>query len=574
MVDPWSEFVADFHQHDTSDPNECVGLGVERRLDDLPDPSLSERDRRVASARALIDRARDLRAAETDFDRALDLDLATQWLASGLHLDTVTFNGRPDAEQRPQACRDIGSGIHQMLLNDPRPAAERLSNITSRIEKVPRYLAALLDRLDHPVERWVRIDQDEVAGLPGLFAVLRDWAKHEQWPDRNRLEKSIEVATSALGAYARRLASMPTEPGIHIGAEATQQLLVHRGLELGLADLHRIATDFLDRTLAEIDELRRVLVKRHGLEATTDADGLQAFFNQRYAVSGDGDAVARVLAHYEAERQRIDAFIAERDLFPIPPDQSMKIIRTPDFLIATLPAGAMQAPPPFRSGTRTSIVYLTLTDALVGHHNELEIPGMMIHEGIPGHHLQLAWAAGHPSIVRRHVWAADMGEGWTTMLEDYMTDEGYYGDLTDEARFCAKRGIARLGARVAIDLFFMTGDRSYLDVGVGCDTDAADPFDAAGNLLAAVTGFPAERVEGELNWYSKSRGIPLSYLAGNHLVWALKGEIVDHARATGSPEGHDLDRRFHRVYLENGNMPVSMLRRVFEQEGMLSGVPG
>ena len=149
-----------------------------------------------------------------------------------------------------------------------------------------------------------------------------------------------------------------------------------------------------------------------------------------------------------------------------------------------------------------------------------------------------------------------------------MLDLGYMGDLTDEVRFSAKRDISRLGARVAIDLFFMTGNRDYLDVGVAVDFSSEDPFEAAGNLLAAVTGFVPGRVEAELNWYSQERGYPLSYLTGNRLVWQLKQDLS--VAQKGRLEGPELDRLFHRLYLESGNMPLSFLRRVFAHEGLLS----
>ena len=148
-----------------------------------------------------------------------------------------------------------------------------------------------------------------------------------------------------------------------------------------------------------------------------------------------------------------------------------------------------------------------------------------------------------------------------------MLDIGYMGDLTDEARFFGKRSINRLGARVAIDLFFMTGDRKYLEVGIDCNISSDDPFEAAGNLLQAVTGFGPERVQAELNWYSQSRGYPLSYLTGNHLVWELKRDVIEAQR--GKLEGPDLDREFHRIYLESGTMPVSHVRRVYRHHGML-----
>jgi hypothetical protein len=153
------------------------------------------------------------------------------------------------------------------------------------------------------------------------------------------------------------------------------------------------------------------------------------------------------------------------------------------------------------------------------------------------------------------------------MLEDYMLDQGYMGDLTDEARFCGALDLARIGARVAIDLFFLTGEKHLLDVGVDCDLSSDDPFVAAGNLLQAVTGFTPGRVQAELNWYSQERGYPMCYLIGNHLVWALKKD-ADNANSQGrSPQ--ELDREFHRVYLESGNMPLSFLRKVMAHDGLI-----
>ena len=98
-------------------------------------------------------------------------------------------------------------------------------------------------------------------------------------------------------------------------------------------------------------------------------------------------------------------------------------------------------------------MYLTLSEELLDEHTELSIPGMMLHEGIPGHHLQLATAAAHPSVIRRHMDARDLAVGWTTMLEDYMLDAGCVdSDIEDEVRFITKRDISRLIARVGIDL--------------------------------------------------------------------------------------------------------------------------
>src|SRR5690606_30955584 len=163
--------------------------------------------------------------------------------------------------------------------------------------------------------------------------------------------------------------------------------------------------------------------------------------------------------------------------------------------------------------------------------------------------------------------ANDHAEGWTTMLEDYMLDRGYCEELADEVRFSTKRDLCRIGARVAIDLFFMTGARDYLDVGLGLERGQPDPFEAAGELLQAVTGFTLGRVQAELNWYSIERGYPLSYLAGNQLVARLRREL--HAAQAPRLTPERIDRLFFDRYLRSGNMPLSFLRRVFQRDGLI-----
>ncbi len=567
MNETFSTFVDDFHSHMTRNPNDCVLLGVEKHLDDLPDPSLEQLDDELAEAGVLITRAQGVDRSALDFDSTLDLDLAVLQLESRKHRNSLSFNGRRTVQQMPTAAQDISQGIFSMFINDPRPDEMRLANITARLAQVPGYLETLIRRLDTPVRRWVQMDIDQVAGLPELFANLQAWADRIDWADAGRLKRVHTAASSALQSYTGQLRAMPATDNFHLDEKSARSIVTLAGIEPSLEDIHHMAVEFLADTGEAIQELRGKLCGRYGLDDATSADTLQRYLNRRFQVSEPGSPLTRILDRYDEERKRILDFVNRHVLFPIPDGQEMKILRTPGFMEPAIPAGAMEPPVAFREGVRTSLVYLTLSEELRSEHTELSIPNMMIHEGIPGHHLQLATAAKHPSVIRRHVSAGEHAEGWTTMLEDYMLDIGYMGDLTDEVRFSAKRDICRIGARVAIDLFFMTGNRDYLDVGVTADTSCEDPFVAAGNLLAAVTGFVPGRVQAELNWYSQERGYPLSYLTGNRLTWQLKHDLA--AAQKGSLEGMELDRLFHRQFLQSGNMPLSFLRRVFIHEGLL-----
>lgn len=564
----FNSFVADFHEHFTKDANECIYLGVDKLRDQLPDPSLAAAQSDIAEASALVERCAAAGAEVSNFDEKLDIDLAELWLRKQVHDLSLQFNGRSTKEQMPVAGTEIGDGIFMMLIADPNDLGERLSSITGRIEQVPAYLSAILDRLERPITRWVDIERQKVEGLPSLLSTVVAQAREVNWSGLERLEQAIPKAEQAMAGYLEALAKMPTEDSFHVGTETTRQIVKLRGINYSLEELHTIARSFLGETLSGLDELHVSLLKKYALPATTTVAELHKHLSETFRLKV-GQDLDRVLERYQEERAKLLEFVQKDDLFPIVPDQDMKILRTPEFMKPSIPAGAMVPPPPFRSGTKTSVVYLTLSQELLDEHTELGVPTMMLHEGIPGHHLQFAWTAQKASVVRKHFNANDHAEGWTTMLEDYVLDLGYAGDLTDEVRFVAKREICRIGARVAIDLFFMSGDKKYLDVGVDCNTGDSDPFVAAGSLLQAVTGFVNERVQAELNWYSQERCYPLSYLTGNHTVWALKRRMAD--ENTLGLSGVDLDREFHRVYLESGNMPTSYLERVFQHNKLLRG---
>jgi hypothetical protein len=567
--DDFARFVDDYLAHFSRDPNLCLEWGIERHRGDLPDRSPETTAEILADAAALLERAQALRAGEHAFDQALDLEMAALSLEREVFELSYTFNGGTMRQQCPRVGDDLGTGLTILFSNDPHTPAERLGHVTTRLEGVPASVDGWRRTLTTPVARWVAVERSTIEGLPSLFDSLEAWAEEVGFDGRERLAAARATAQTALDDYLVHLATLPTTTAFAIGREQTERLVALRGIDRSLDELREIARSFLADIDDTVETLRARLVAKYELPADTDADGLQDWLAEKYRVPLPNGDMQDIIERYQQERRKIDAFIRERDLFPLPPDDDILIEQTPPHLHATISAGAMWAPVAFGEGTRTSLVHLTLTEELLPEHTELSIPGMMVHEGTPGHHLQLAWASLHDSVVRRLTVASELHEGWTTYLEDWMLDVGYGGDLVDEMRFIGKRDIARIGARVAIDLFFMTGDREFLDVGVDCDLSSDDPFVAAGNLLVAVTGFVPTRVKGELNWYSAERGYPLSYLAGNRMVWDLKREVEQAGR--GRLEGLELDRAFHKAFLEAGNMPMAFMRRVMEHEGLLSG---
>lgn len=550
-----------------SDVETSVGLGLPDKLAQLGDPSLAAHQESLRDAEALLTKIKGLDKS-SDFYQQLDAELIQRHLQQDIFFKTLTIDGELQCCLKPEGVDGISAGIFQIFVNDVRAESERLNDILARLKLAPEFLKQELARLTKPVQRWLNIEVEQAEGLPELFDNIVAWAKGVNYSELGQLIDAVAEVNVALQDYIAGLKQLPTRTEFAIGLDKVKELLALKKIDKTPQQLRQMAADYMSETADTIESIRASLVEKYQLPSDTDAAQLHTFLNEKFTVEIAGDNLSSVLDIYNAEKSKILSFIQSSNLFPLPNDQDMKIIQTPNFLQSVIPAGAMWPPLALREGTQTSLVYLTLKKEELDEHTHLGIPVMMIHEGIPGHHLQFASAALQPSLIRRIFSACEHAEGWTTMLEDYMLDIGYVtADLVDEVRFIAKREISRLVARVGIDLYFMSGDKQFLNVGLDLTFDSTDPFVNAAKLLKTATGFTDGRVQAELNWYSTEQGYPLCYLTGNRMVWALKNDIVA-ANKKGLSTA-ELDREFHRIYLESGCMPVNCLRSVYQHEGFL-----
>jgi uncharacterized protein (DUF885 family) len=173
-----------------------------------------------------------------------------------------------------------------------------------------------------------------------------------------------------------------------------------------------------------------------------------------------------------------------------------------------------------------------------------ETEALVLHEGIPGHHLQVARARALPDLpaFRRHGWYAPYGEGWALYGESLGRELGFYqepfsafgalnSDLLRSARLVADTGIHAMGwsRQQAID---------YLNANTA--NNGADN-------------------EVEVDRYIAAPGQALAYKLGQLRIAALR----DKAQAALG-ERFDV-RRFHAAVLDNGALPLGLLDQQVER---------
>ncbi len=562
----YEKITEQFKRFILADADTSMALGDEAHLGELGDPSLEHMAQRSGQAKELLTQ---LQAIKGDtFDEQLDLDLMARHLQQEIFFTELQQHGRPQRCSQPNGVDGISAGIFQLFVNDERHPELRLNDVLTRLQQAPNYLATETQVICEPISRWRDIELEQGEGLPELFQTILEWAQQEHYPQLASLKIAITQCNTALTSYLSELKNKKTHTNFAIGIDKVNELLAIRQISHSPTELTKMARDFMGETQVLLSSLKIKLCEKYKLASDTQESELHEYLNQRFAATLKDGKLTSVLDYYYQQIDSIHDFVSDKKLFALPKEQDMKIMQTPGFLEPVIPAGAMWPPLALREGKKTSLVYLTLKEDQLAEHTELGIPVMMIHEGIPGHHLQFATAAQHPSFIRRIFSANEHAEGWTTMLEDYMLDVGYIDkELVDEVRFIAKREMSRLVARVGIDLYFMTSNKDFLNVGLDLNFDSNDVFVNAATLLKAATGFTDGRVQAELNWYSTEQSYPLSYLTGNRMVWQLKSDIQKaNKKSLGELE---LDQAFHEVYLTSGCMPVESLRSVFMNLGFL-----
>ncbi len=409
-------------------------------------------DRSEAGSRALValvDRwSAALAALPADglsVDDAIDRDIALGELAAMRFAETEL---RAEAWDPLAWVYLLGEGIHSLLAREFAPLGVRLASAAERIEGIPGVLdaarARLVGRPGRPVSRL----HAEVAltQLPGISALCREALgaaaaadlEGELAPVRMRLEPAVVGAEAALDAFATHLRDvvLPASEGEgRLGPDLFAAKLRHTlQVDMTPDQLEERARREFAAVGAEMVRLARAVWPdlRPGEPMPDDDRALV-----RGALGTIGDLHRRpdeLLDFCREELTRIEAFCRERDVIGLAEDP-LAIEWTPAFLRAF--AGAMLYPPgPLDRGLR-SYFYVTpppddwspeQVESSLRENNDRSLVTLVIHEAVPGHYLQLAYANRSPSFVRAAFASDVFAEGWAVYVTQVMMDLGYRVD--------------------------------------------------------------------------------------------------------------------------------------------------
>jgi uncharacterized protein (DUF885 family) len=541
-------------------PVEASRLGITDRDGELPDlapAALAARSRDLAVLAAEV-----AVALETIPDDAVDVDREAggdlRLLADELEYRRFLLDVRPRYVLDPLAAIDtVSAGIHEHLRRTDVGLQEqrrRIEAAASRARRVPVLLeqaGSLLasspaPHLDVALQR-----------LPELIALVRD-----ELPRRAELlgcdvthaRDAGEVAAEGLEAYGALLDELRDEPaaGWRLGpAHHEVTLRAALGTSMDVAQIERRAHDWIARICEEMTELATSSWRRR--------------FPGEPVPAAHGERIRRVLEHVadgavgrdelvpEARRAVAEAraFALEVGLTDVPPADRLTVAEVPPYLRGIAVAFITQAPP-LEPDTGCTY-YLSpvppswdeeLARSFLREYNPAQLRSLAVHEGYPGHFVQLEHASQHPRLARRLLTRPAFAEGWAVYIEREVVGAGFGDGASsavdgDDYRITQRKLELRIATNALLDVGLHAGDL----------TD-----EAALDLLTRSAYQGTAEAEGKVVRAKVTSGQLCSYFVGGEELADVRAEVE---RAEGS--GFDL-RRFHQRLLSHGTPTIDIVR--------------
>jgi uncharacterized protein (DUF885 family) len=297
--------------------------------------------------------------------------------------------------------------------------------------------------------------------------------------------------------------------------------------EIGLVEVARIQAEMM-----EIFEEEGIDVSLGYTDAMDAYSSMPEFY---YEDSDEGRA--QILEDYQAILDEIDAEMDK--VFNLRPKAGLEVVRIPEFREKTAPGAYYNQPA--LDGSRPGRFYANLYD--IKATPKFGMRTLAVHEGIPGHHFQIAIALeleGMPLLRKFSPFTAYV-EGWALYAERVAWEQGLLPTNADN--------IGRLTA----ELFRAV--RLVVDTGIHHQRWTREE---AIEYMLANTGMAESDVVAEIERYIVAPGQATSYKIGMMKILELRQKAMDEL-------GDSFDiRDFHDVVLKNGAVPLDILERIVD----------
>ena len=336
-----------------------------------------------------------------------------------------------------------GGSIYSLLARDFAPLEERLMSAASRLEQIPRFLEQARGEL--VADRVPKIHAETaISQNAGLNSIIDNMIVPQMNVLSNerqeKLSAAIETARDALANHQTWLEEelLPRANGdFRIGAELYDTKLAFAlNSPLSRKEITARAEREYEKVRGKMYEVaKEVYLQTHPMTSFPDDPDepykqaiIRAALEEAYRELPPRDGIVEVA---KGQLQEATDFVIERNLVTMP-EEPVEIILMPEFQrgvsVAYLdPPGPLDRDQPAFYAVAPLPTDWTdeQVESFLREYNLYSLQDLTIHEGVPGHYLQIALSNRYPSILRSVLYSGPFVEGWAVYAEGMMIDEGY-----------------------------------------------------------------------------------------------------------------------------------------------------
>jgi uncharacterized protein (DUF885 family) len=517
-------------------PDYATYLGLHEPYDHLlPDGSTKNLLGNIGLMEEWIERLKtNVNREELNDENKIDYEVVEKTL----ELWKFTFYEQQIHKLNPDALVDLGGLIFTMFTRNYAPLEKRVDAIAARIEEIPKYLGEFRSRFEklEPVKLWTEIALETAQQVRGLFQFVLMTVEGKV-PEKvhERLRKAVENLEPELDTQIKWLNELlkKTKQDWSLGKSKFEKLLELRELGMTSGQILQLGEKYLRELKAEREQLSKEVAPGKSVKEAFRKIDQNAPKTFEEALAYTGRTVE------EARR-----FVREKNLATVYPDDVLLVEEMPSFLTPIAPFALMMMPAKFdKPQIGVYVVARPKEAANLGKHlNYHSIRNTAVHEAFPGHFLQGA-ISNRGSTVRLLAQGTETVEGWAHYCEEMMREKGFITDK--ETHLVQVNDMIWRAVRIIVDVKLARGEMT---------------FDEAVGMLVKETEMSVEAATSEVRRYTLTPSYALSYLLGKHLVLNLKREMKQKLGDKFS------EKWFHDTITANGYLPISMLRKIFNQK--------
>lgn len=474
---------------------------LDRRLEDLsPDRRaawLNYNRRAVDGFRRLLD------APATSFDDRLDAEL----LLRQAELEVFEYATQARPERDPLFWTGIvGDSTVFLLVREDLPMPERLSRAAARAAQLPRLAAQAREALGKdPARIAPEICAIAAPILRSSAAFYRDGFPRAAEGQGAELRREVKEAGDKAAAALEDWAAFLDGPG---GIQSRAKGYPRLGADY--AARFRLVTGVDEPVEKVLAGAMAALTARRAEAAAYGRSVWKEVMPGQEPPADDRELLRRLFERASADRaSNMDEFVADfrklvtdafdfvrrKDIMTLPDPPSLHTDRSPAFFVGQT-VGGVYPPGPYAPEEQTLFYLPTIPDSATpeekaaffrdfNHHFNVMITP---HEMVPGHYVQLKWAARHPRKVRALFADGVYVEGWGTFCERLLLDQGWGDPL---ARLTHLKKQLENIARTVVDIRVNTQDMSRAQVLRFVRDEALQDEQFAANMWTrAITSSP------------------------------------------------------------------------------------